>query len=115
VRQDFELHVVHANKNSAATVFSNAVIGILFSVNNYDSSITENEKLVINAFFDSLHAYDTFSGTVTSATNDFVAFGSFMEMLDLSNRWVYDGSLTTPPCTNKVYWNVLSKVYPISQ
>lgn len=31
----------------------------------------------------------------------------------MTNRWVYRGSLTTPPCTETIYWNVLQKVYPI--
>ena len=35
--------------------------------------------------------------------------------LDGRNRWIYQGSLTTPPCTTNVYWNVLSTVYPIKE
>ena len=51
---------------------------------------------------------------VISVAN-FVNLGSLMNLLDTNNRWVYKGSLTTPPCTPKVYWNVLYNVYPISQ
>ena len=36
-------------------------------------------------------------------------------MVDKNNRWVYQGSVTTPPCAQKVYWNVLRTVYPIKQ
>lgn len=36
-------------------------------------------------------------------------------MVDLYNRWLYRGSLTTPPCSIGIYWNVLQNVYPIKQ
>jgi hypothetical protein len=36
-----------------------------------------------------------------------------MMMVDTRNRWVYKGSVTTPPCATMVYWNVLTTVYPI--
>jgi hypothetical protein len=38
-----------------------------------------------------------------------------MMMVDMDNRWVYKGSVTTPPCDTYVYWNVLQRVYPIKQ
>ena len=38
-----------------------------------------------------------------------------MNMLQWENRWIYKGSYTVPPCEQYVYWNVISKVYPISQ
>ena len=37
-----------------------------------------------------------------------------MQLVDMDNRWIYKGSVTTPPCARFVYWNVLSTVYPIS-
>lgn len=36
-------------------------------------------------------------------------------MADMSNRYTYVGSVTTPPCAQNVYWNVLRTVYPIKQ
>ena len=38
-----------------------------------------------------------------------------MMMVDTDNRWVYKGSVTTPPCDYYVYWNVVRKVYPLRQ
>lgn len=44
---------------------------------------------------------------------DLVAYGDLMMMVDNKKRWMYSGSVTTPPCATKVMWNVLSNVYPI--
>jgi carbonic anhydrase len=36
-----------------------------------------------------------------------VPYGDLMMMVDMTNRWVYKGSVTTPPCARFVYWNVV--------
>lgn len=36
-------------------------------------------------------------------------------MVDTNNRWIYRGSVTTPPCAENVYWNELRTIYPVSQ
>ena len=36
-------------------------------------------------------------------------------MVNTRDRWVYKGSVTTPPCATYVYWNVLTTIYPIKQ
>jgi carbonic anhydrase len=41
------------------------------------------------------------------------AYKNLMVVLDMKNRWVYKGSVTTPPHSRKVNWNVLSIIYPI--
>ena len=38
-----------------------------------------------------------------------------MGLVDLSSRWAYVGSLTTPPCTVGVYFQVVDRVLPISE
>jgi hypothetical protein len=38
-----------------------------------------------------------------------------MMMFDTRDRWVYKGSVTSPPCATAVYWNVLRRVYPMKQ
>ena len=37
-----------------------------------------------------------------------------MNLIDMKSRWVYKGSLTTPPCTRFVLFNVCKNIYPIS-
>jgi len=48
-------------------------------------------------------------------TVDEVSYGEIMMMFDMNNRWTYKGSVTTPPCAQNVFWNVLTTVYPIKQ
>lgn len=38
-----------------------------------------------------------------------------MHLVDMKERWVYKGSVTTPPCATYVFWNVLKTIYPIKQ
>lgn len=44
---------------------------------------------------------------------DRVGYGQLLSALDTDERWVYKGSVTTPPCATTVYWNVISKIYPV--
>jgi hypothetical protein len=44
-----------------------------------------------------------------------IDYGYLMMLVDSDNRYVYKGSVTTPPCGQSVYWNVMSTVYPIKQ
>jgi hypothetical protein len=44
-----------------------------------------------------------------------VPYGDLMNMVDTTRRWVYKGSVTTPPCDTYVYWNVLRSIYPVKQ
>jgi carbonic anhydrase len=36
-----------------------------------------------------------------------------MQLQDYEKRWTYHGSLTTPPCTPAIFWNVIDRVWPI--
>jgi hypothetical protein len=110
-RQDLEMHTVHYPKAADANGFAAAAVGIFFSVNDYTAELTDAEAAVIDAFFDGLK-WDDGGDAVVS---DNVLYGDLMEMVDSTKRWMYKGSVTTPPCATFVYWNVLSTVYPVSQ
>ena len=90
--------------------FLAAALGIFFSVGRPNAVVTEAEVKIIDDFFESL-MLSTTSGlgpTVLEAN-----YGDLVNMVDKTNRWVYKGSVTTPPCAQKVYWNVLKTIYPI--
>lgn len=103
------MHTVHLAEETLAG-FGYSALGIMFSVDKYDMSVTEEQVTLINSFFDSM--------TWTEQNDPVVAevpYGDLMMMVDTDNRWVYKGSVTTPPCGQSVYWNVLTTVYPIRQ
>lgn len=106
-RFDLEMHTVHLPDNGKQG-FLAAALGIIFDTTNYDPSVTDGQRAQIDKFFDSLMLYDQ-----TNPISAEVAYGELIDALDTDNRWVYKGSVTTPPCARLVYWNVLSKVYPI--
>ena len=108
-RHDLEMHTVHL-PTEPKNEFMAAAVGILFSVNDHTAKLSRTERAVIDAFFDGLSWGET--GEVMA---DMILYGDLMEMVDSKNRWIYKGSVTTPPCATFVYWNVLSTIYPVSQ
>ena len=44
---------------------------------------------------------------------DIISYGKLMSLVNFNERWVYKGSVTTPPCDKNVYWNVMRRVFPI--
>ena len=110
------MHTVHL-ANETINEIGYAAVGIMFSVEDYTAEVTVAEQKVIDTFFDSLKWSDT---TVNEngehiVDADMIIYGDLMKLVDSDNRWIYKGSVTTPPCGRFVYWNVLSTIYPIKK
>lgn len=101
--------IFDADPYNDAKDFKHGAIGVLFSVGSANIKLSRAEQLVIDTFFETLD----WSNDSLGPTVNLVTYGDLMEMVDLKNRWVYKGSLTTPPCTQAVYWNVLHTIYPV--
>jgi len=82
----------------------------MFDTTNYDKSVTADQVRIIDNFFESLAYNNKLNPTVPM-----INYGELIMMVDTNNRWVYKGSVTTPPCAKTVYWNVVRTVYPIKQ
>lgn len=112
---DLEMHTVHLgvkdDKGANPGNVKYAAMGIMFSVNDYNVELDEYETKVIEKFFEEMHWKETnLNPTVAE-----VPYGQLMMIVNIWDRWVYKGSVTTPPCDEFVYWNVLRTVYPIKQ
>ena len=101
---DLEVHFVHTKEasNSGAGEIPGAVIAVFFDTLVDDG--TNNDFL--DSFFTSVDTRTQF--------DNYVKVSEFLATIDMTDYWSYDGSLTTPPCTEGIKWSVIKKVQPIS-
>lgn len=106
------MHTVHEHtqKDEFPNEFTHAAMGIMFSVNDYTAKLSDAETKILDTFFNTLQF-----GKQNDPKVDMITYGDLMHMVDMKERWVYKGSVTTPPCATYVFWNVLKTVYPIKQ
>lgn len=96
-------------ENTPDVHFPLSAISIFFSTGSPAVTLTPEEEIIIDRFFDGLR----FDNLARAKKIDAINLNELLNFVDFEKRWVYKGSLTTPPCTSMVYWNVLSTVYPI--
>lgn len=96
-----ELHLVHVNDDGTLPVSPKVVVGILIQAGA--------ENTALSAVWDSLYAANATPQPVDGMVNA-------ADLLPaVQTRYRYSGSLTTPPCTEGIDWNVMTDPIEMSQ
>lgn len=106
------MHIVHVNK---ATRQLGTVIGILFDKEKGGSSPFLETLAVESATnLDKISIVCESLQTSFYRVDENVAVEELIKSLDLNKFYHYEGSLTTPPCTEGLNWFVMHDTQPIS-
>ena len=106
------MHIVHVNK---ATRQLGTVIGILFDKEKGGSNkFLETLAVEFATDLEKISIVDESLQTSFYRVDEHVAVEQLIKSLDLSKFYHYEGSLTTPPCTEGLNWFVLHDTQPIS-
>lgn len=103
---DLEMHLVHKNSNNGI-----AVLGVFFQVS--DQGTGDNDSILHKVALNAIKSpNDKTKVNTTLNINNFIS----NDLNGLKDGWfAYDGSLTTPPCTEGVKWHVAKKILTVSK
>ena len=102
---DLEMHIVHKYASTDPAKYG-AVLGFMFDMEEGGSgknNLIEQVSKVFNS-----------GNTSGTTTNGEVWLKGFLDSVDTDRFWSFDGSLTTPPCSEGIKWTVFQQVLPIS-
>ena len=109
---DVEMHIVHVNK---ATRQLGTVIAILFDkVKGGSNPFLETLAVEFATNLEKISIIDESLQTSFYRTDEPVAVEKLIKSLDLNKFYHYEGSLTTPPCTEGLNWFVMHETQPVS-
>jgi hypothetical protein len=104
--------MVHLPAADRTTVQNKASFGtaltMIFDTENFDQTLA-SKKATADAFF---NKWVKVNKNDNLDMGDVV--GNMLAAVDFNDRWAYEGSLTTPPCTRVAFFNVARKVIPVS-
>jgi len=99
---DAEIHFVHTSPESGAY----AVLGVFF-----DEVADADDNPYLATWIND--ATNQLKNQAAGKTVD-MQVKTFMQTLKEKDFWAYDGSLTTPPCTEGLKWHVMKKAQEMS-
>ncbi|XP_075148510.1 carbonic anhydrase 2-like [Haematobia irritans] len=113
-RYDIEMHILHRNVKypnvEVARRFEDglAVVAVLFKVVKSENVFYPG----LNAIYDNLENLQMFNSSAT--TMNLIRLGSLLGNINREDFYTYQGSLTTPPCSESVSWIIFADILPIS-
>ncbi|XP_011194505.2 carbonic anhydrase 2 isoform X2 [Zeugodacus cucurbitae] len=114
-RYDVEMHIVHMNNKYGSVEEAReyedglSVIGVLFKV---EKTVANHEQPGLSTIFNTVPYVTRYNSS--ASTQQLISLGSLLSNINRDKFYTYQGSLTTPPCSEAVTWIVYPEVVPIS-